>query len=1497
MHFFTEPTLLNAQLPADLFGPVAGDELNKYNISSKHTVSADAKIFACQNAMMLVLPHVEDGGTVSTSLVNVVLKPIEGLDIKHSPVKYYIYRGLDKLSFITGSAITPSAGTNTEFIEKFWKNWNDFKTNTNQTGLPDPTPQSFGFDSTLTDAAKKISLLEEFYNSETSTNAFINDFQAIKVSEGEWIGTLKTSVAFEFEIIVDTDHVKMDLEYAQKHKHIVDVSASAGFEDRMKREAILNYIDPAAFYGMHYHIGAYLASYSGTTKNPPILRQEKDLVDDIVNKFLNNTAVYLDVRSEHGYSYFVYENYRNDFFTGNILSHSPTMNIKSASAANFDYLDHLAVVWPLVNLTSPPFALAPLVGGDKIDLQLRLNDNPKPLLFAENSKLFGATNVDNFKKETDLLPTPLLLPLEWSETVTLEIPHVENSGVKTNVAHHIKLQYFRQEDDSNSPNSVLKTAHYLDGTFGGIQLPSLANNIKTPFQHVLCNKRKLVNAASFAFVAENGVFQDDTRLLFYADNIFSLTTSGNDFPRFDSTTAPPDLDEIFAKKNVILSKWKIKDVTVDVDVLGIVGYNRTSLETTPEENLIMLGLLKSELAALNALAGVSELHQKYLVFEEILGTGGAALTDALSGTVFRKFKINIQGLDSNGVKQLITTSTVEVYGTKLNMLCSPAFSAATTNVPATIPDAGTFTEFDHFFRFDYDGNDSIVTALFPTGTVTLDDSGNSNSSTRPDVGLIGEMFYPVDSAGSSALSPKRPSYPLIVLSHANGGRYTDYRDLGAHLAKNGFIVSVLSSLEDRPPSQYRLYPLASFASYCTFSITIPANYFIALVGPSSFLIYNNDSGTPTSANYAFEKVTALSGTFDTSVTPQNFVVSSEDLLSLTKGTDFDIDLTGSTPTLIKYKLQTNFLNTSAVLAPQLVIVSGGTPIAFTSNYFIGIGGDLDAIYIYNNDPGAPLSSDYVFEKLTILKGTWDTSVTPNTFEVSSADLLSWVKGTDFEVVEAGGTPFLLQFKIEVGFHGLGTLGRANLIYPHLQVIKSKFGNRVEQDFGLIGHSRGGEAVVRAAREILGKPGFAIGSPGTRTGPEEEWEYVPNTLRDVKAIISLAPTDAWDSPENLTQNIPYFVLYGSMDGDVAGYRQSAAPNRNTGFSLIDRAVNDTEKSMAFVHGATHNGFITNNHDFNVNDNPSFAGNLIASSIQKNITKAYMNAFFRIFLRNESIWRPMFYGDFIPRSTQYNEIFLQYKRMVPSESDLILDFEAGGNLGTGVGKVALNAATANLREGNLIDEDIQTPHDTKGLIVTWSAADELKFNISTAGKNVTNFDYLSFRIGHVAKVSPKPPKTSWTHDGPAYTFDPSAPTTPVNYNMPPAIPLMDYDDSVNGMYSSLELLEIKLVDAASGNHKRALNQRIPEPHYREVRYNYGLTQENIPSIDDKGTPVATDDEIEHEYQNLTKSAMMTVRIPLSDFDANGVDLTKVSEVSLIFPAGTGGEIVIDDIEFTK
>ncbi len=133
--------------------------------------------------------------------------------------------------------------------------------------------------------------------------------------------------------------------------------------------------------------------------------------------------------------------------------------------------------------------------------------------------------------------------------------------------------------------------------------------------------------------------------------------------------------------------------------------------------------------------------------------------------------------------------------------------------------------------------------------------------------------------------------------------------------------------------------------------------------------------------------------------------------------------------------------------------------------------------------------------------------------------------------------------------------------------------------GIAGHSRGGEAVVRAARinvvEGLG------------------W--------NIKSGLSIAPTDYFHYGD---PGIPLLVVYGSNDGDVAG----TWPDR-TCFDIYDEA--GRPRSFIFVYGATHDQFNTvwaaTSLSVESDIAPSDVPKLISLTDHENVAKGYVTAF--------------------------------------------------------------------------------------------------------------------------------------------------------------------------------------------------------------------------------------------------------------------------------------------------
>ncbi len=173
------------------------------------------------------------------------------------------------------------------------------------------------------------------------------------------------------------------------------------------------------------------------------------------------------------------------------------------------------------------------------------------------------------------------------------------------------------------------------------------------------------------------------------------------------------------------------------------------------------------------------------------------------------------------------------------------------------------------------------------------------------------------------------------------------------------------------------------------------------------------------------------------------------------------------------------------------------------------------------------------------------------------------------------------------------------------------GNIDMSRIGLIGHSRGGEAV-------------AVASAFNRL------PYYPDdaTLRfdfdfNIRAVVAIAPVDGQYRPGNLgtpVENVNYFTLHGANDGDVTSFAGSRQFER----------VQFTDdqywfKTALYILGANHGQFNTTWGATDTSAPYSWMLNLaplMPASDQEQIAKVYISAFLDATLREKTGYIPLF-----------------------------------------------------------------------------------------------------------------------------------------------------------------------------------------------------------------------------------------------------------------------------------
>ena len=212
--------------------------------------------------------------------------------------------------------------------------------------------------------------------------------------------------------------------------------------------------------------------------------------------------------------------------------------------------------------------------------------------------------------------------------------------------------------------------------------------------------------------------------------------------------------------------------------------------------------------------------------------------------------------------------------------------------------------------------------------------------------------------------------------------------------------------------------------------------------------------------------------------------------------------------------------------------------------------------------------------------------------------------------------------------------RADLIIDNIAYFKSLdgspgsiFHNKIDfSKTGLMGHSRGGDAVVMVP-EVFNLAGVTL-----------------------KSVLALAPTDfRWGVNGNGITTIPkgydFMTLLPAGDGDVSG---------NQGARFYDKALPKNYKSQLYVHNTSHNLF---NRQWLLNDGLPTAS-IISRYEHERILSVYGCAFYRNTLKGHATTQ-FLSGHALPSGAATGYVHLSFEK---ARMKTIDNFEDGNGIGT-------------------------------------------------------------------------------------------------------------------------------------------------------------------------------------------------------------------------------------------
>lgn len=474
-YFFTDVDLLNNQSAYQHFGEITApldpdysSTEDRFRVTSLHSSSSAAWAYAVCDSLVAIQQSNDDD-----DWVNVILKPLsttkEKSDIRFPRIKYIILKGIDKLSIFDGNGDVDQ--TLTHDLNKKIKN--SFIANGNAGDIN--VFSGITFDSAHASG--------KFTDTNSVDNIFTyheSEFNPIKLSAGDKIGKFILS-DFGIEIILDTLGAEVSLGQARSAVNVLSapkasISDSSKFISRNKKESVLDYVDPCAFFGSFYYDKLRACESNG---GADVKKSAKDIYDDVLNTFTNRNKIYLDIRNELNYSlnYYLLDGFEDILL--NTKNDAGSINIGSKPY-------YSTTGWPVFFLDNTHFAAATnQEEKNVIELSLPYSETLDNRVFylAQGSFDEGGLG-SNLPKQPKRQRRFRELEVDsinddYLEAVSITVPHFMSGGNSSVISSYIRIKCVSPTpitDLSPLSNPFIRSRqHFMDYVYNvsRLKLPSV----------------------------------------------------------------------------------------------------------------------------------------------------------------------------------------------------------------------------------------------------------------------------------------------------------------------------------------------------------------------------------------------------------------------------------------------------------------------------------------------------------------------------------------------------------------------------------------------------------------------------------------------------------------------------------------------------------------------------------------------------------------------------------------------------------------------------------------------------------------------------------------------------------------------------------------------------------------------------------------------------------------------------------------------------------------
>ncbi len=436
-HFFTDFDLLSAQTASQAYGPAGNNGTDdEYRVTSLHQTNAQAKAYAVCDGIICAQVDANN-----SNLLNIILKPMQQPPLNFVPIKYYIYKGIEKSSLINGAVIDYTSTL--KVVQSIKESQDAFnisydKANNNPVGTTQTIASSnaLGIQYTATAASPDTVLDTDsidvlFYKE--------SDYQLPLVRAGWSIGLFNTTL-LGFEVILDSIYYEPILERARYFdgagaKHTIKVpqlqstpTQAETFEHWHDKEVILNFMDPAAFYGSMYGI-TIEATNSSSTKGK---KSGNELYDDLLTTFYNRNRTYIDIRNERNHSIDYYNNYGRDIQ----IAFDDTSSLQTISYYRAD--------WPILIVENNALPTSSTDESVNYFISLPIGDNEYPLTYIVQG--YNDKYPNEIKSDAKYIKVEKDSNSNFSLKLPFAVSNYAQSGTTRQVASLVKFIYLRRKN-------------------------------------------------------------------------------------------------------------------------------------------------------------------------------------------------------------------------------------------------------------------------------------------------------------------------------------------------------------------------------------------------------------------------------------------------------------------------------------------------------------------------------------------------------------------------------------------------------------------------------------------------------------------------------------------------------------------------------------------------------------------------------------------------------------------------------------------------------------------------------------------------------------------------------------------------------------------------------------------------------------------------------------------------------------------------------------------